>query len=116
MLLFTVWKEIIMTDKEKILDDLFNIFKNNTGKNRLTDVHGVYEDLKIYMIKLTAEVEQERKWATVKKIMYVLMCNDYPQYVTADEKVASDFCANIPKESFPTGKWWHYKEVEVIEE
>ena len=50
-----------MTDKEKILDDLFNIFKNNTGKNRLTDVHGVYEDLKIYMIKLTAEVEQERK-------------------------------------------------------
>jgi hypothetical protein len=42
--------------KKKIFNDLSDIFISNTSRKG-TDVHGVYECLKIYMIKLMAEIE-----------------------------------------------------------
>lgn len=46
-------------DKEKVLQDLLNLFIVNTGKNGLTSVHGVYDSLKEYIDKLKLEIERD---------------------------------------------------------
>jgi hypothetical protein len=46
--------------------------------------------------------------------MYVIMCNDYPQFVTADEQVAQLFCQSKRDANIEDGKWWHYKEAQLL--
>ena len=48
--------------------------------------------------------------------MFVIMRNDYPQYVTENEMVAQLFCKSKRDANIEDGKWWHYKEAEVINE
>lgn len=47
-------------DKEDVLNDLLQIFDINTDKNGLTNVHGVYDSLKEYMVKLSYEIKFEK--------------------------------------------------------
>ena len=50
--------------------------------------------------------------------MFVIMCNDYPQYVCKDENKTIEFVNKKRRDNlnneFETGMWWHYKEVEEI--
>lgn len=46
-------------EEEDVLKDLTKIFKQNTDKNGLTDVHGVYNSLKVYMFQLKIEIERK---------------------------------------------------------
>ena len=48
-------------NKQDILNDLIKIFKDNTDEEGLTSVHGVYDSMKEYMLKLKLEIELERK-------------------------------------------------------
>lgn len=42
--------------KEDVLNDLVKIFKDNTN-SELISVHGVYDSLKEYMLRLKIEIE-----------------------------------------------------------
>jgi hypothetical protein len=46
--------------KEGVLKDLLSIFESNTDETGLTSVHGVYNSLKEYMVKLESEIQSEK--------------------------------------------------------
>ena len=45
--------------KQDILNDLLLIFENNIDQQGYTSVHGVYHDIKKYMLKLKLEIDKE---------------------------------------------------------
>jgi hypothetical protein len=45
--------------KKDVLNDLVEIFQENTDMQGATSVHGVYDSLKLYMLKLKARIEIE---------------------------------------------------------
>ena len=47
-------------EKEDVLKDLTELFEQNTNKNGLTSIHGVYRSLKEYMIQLRIEIDREK--------------------------------------------------------
>lgn len=47
--------------KQESLNDLVEIFINNTDVHGLISVHGVYDSLKLYMTKIKSEIENDIK-------------------------------------------------------